>query len=68
MDDDEEEMNPKESLSDGLLKTFDDHEESVYATTWSAADPWTFASLSYDGRLVINQVPRSVKFRILNLI
>ena len=49
-------------------EAFDDHEESVYAVEWSSADPWTFASLSYDGRLVINHVPRSVKFRILNLV
>ena len=53
---------------DGVIKTYDDHEDSVYAAEWSCADPWTFASLSYDGRLVINQVPRSVKFRILNLV
>ena len=54
-------------LKDGLLKSFDDHEESVYAAAWSGADPWTFASLSYDGRLVINNVPREAKFKILNL-
>jgi len=56
------------ALQDGVIKTYDDHEDSVYAAEWSCADPWTFASLSYDGRLVINQVPRSVKFRILNLV
>ena len=55
-------------LSDGVIQTFDDHEDSVYVAEWSAADPWTFASLSYDGRLVINQVPRNVKFKILNLV
>ena len=55
-------------LEDGLLRLFQGHEESVYACAWSAADPWTFASLSYDGRLVVNQVPRQVKFKILNLI
>ena len=54
-------------LSDGVIQTFDDHEDSVYVAEWSAADPWTFASLSYDGRLVINQVPRNIKFKILNL-
>lgn len=56
------------ALKDGIIKTYDDHEDSVYAAEWSCADPWTFASLSYDGRLVINQVPRTVKFRILNLV
>jgi len=56
------------SLEDGKIKTFDDHEDSVYCVEWSATDPWVFASLSYDGRLVINHVPRSIKFRILNLV
>jgi hypothetical protein len=37
----------------------------VYSVEWSSADPWTFASLSYDGRLVINKVPRAEKYMIL---
>lgn len=53
------------SLPDGVINTYEEHEDSVYALDWSAADPWTFASLSYDGRLVINRVPRSVKYKIL---
>ena len=32
---------------------------------WSAADPWTFASLSYDGRIAVNHVPSAVKYKIL---
>ncbi len=32
---------------------------------WSTADPWVFASLSYDGRVVINRVPSSIKYKIL---
>ena len=44
-----------------------EHEDSVYTAEWSAADPWTFASLSYDGRLVLGHVPQQVKFSILNL-
>ena len=74
MDDDEDEEEVDKSagvaaaLEDGVIKTFEDHEESVYAAAWSAADPWTFASISYDGRMVVNQVPRDVKFKILNLV
>lgn len=52
---------------DGVIQVWGDHEDSVYTAEWSSADPWTFASLSYDGRLVIGRVPRTVKFRILNL-
>ncbi|KAJ2808974.1 Protein tssc1 [Coemansia guatemalensis] len=51
--------------SDGLVAQFDDHETSVYAARWSAADPWLFASLSFDGRMVINTVPQEEKYRIL---
>ncbi|OQV18668.1 Protein TSSC1 [Hypsibius exemplaris] len=59
------ELDSKENLVDGIINTYEEHEDSVYALDWSSADPWTFASLSYDGRLVINRVPRSVKYRIL---
>ena len=50
---------------DVLLETFDDHEDSIYCTEWAPNDPWIFASISYDGRLVINRVPKEEKFRIL---
>ena len=32
---------------------------------WSHVEPWTFASVSYDGRIVVNQVPSQVKYKIL---
>ena len=54
-----------EVLADGVIGTYEEHEDSVYAAAWSAADPWLFASLSYDGRLVINRVPRATKYKIL---
>ncbi|KAL1469436.1 hypothetical protein MTO96_025045 [Rhipicephalus appendiculatus] len=50
---------------DGVIATYEEHEDSVYAVHWSTADPWLFASLSYDGRLVLNRVPRTEKYRIL---
>ncbi|KAL3130790.1 hypothetical protein ABBQ38_000129 [Trebouxia sp. C0009 RCD-2024] len=50
---------------DGLACTYDDHEDSVYGVAWSMVDPWTFASLSYDGRLVVNRVPSQTKYKIL---
>ncbi|XP_034933614.1 EARP-interacting protein homolog [Chelonus insularis] len=52
-------------LEDGVIGKYEEHEDSVYAVEWSSADPWTFASLSYDGRLVINKVPRKYKYKIL---
>lgn len=71
MDDEEEEEENKEVKeepsppSDGVISTYEEHEDSVYAVEWSTADPWVFASLSYDGRLVINRVPRTEKYKIL---
>jgi hypothetical protein len=91
---------------DGKVKSFTDHEDSVYSAfpssavmpshrdtsnscsldngwlrmkanvkpgrarsctgvAWSSSDPWTFASLSYDGRVAINTVSSQVKYKIL---
>lgn len=55
----------KDKLEDGVVGRYEEHEDSVYAVEWSSADPWTFASLSYDGRLVLNKVPRKYKYQIL---
>lgn len=55
----------KETEPDRVVKVYEDHEDSVYATEWSAVDPWVFASLSYDGRLVISKVPKDEKYKIL---
>lgn len=53
--------------SDGLIHTYDQHEDSVYKVAWSPADTWTFASISYAGRVVISQVPTNEKFKILGV-
>ncbi|KAI8327305.1 WD40-repeat-containing domain protein [Choanephora cucurbitarum] len=63
----EEEEEELDKPSDGLVCTFDQHEDSVYQVAWSSADVWTFASVSYAGRIVINQVPQQEKFKILGL-
>ncbi|KAG7300725.1 hypothetical protein JYU34_015051 [Plutella xylostella] len=52
-------------LEDGVLQAYSAHSDSVYCAEWSAADPWTFASLSYDARLVLSTVPRHDKYKIL---
>lgn len=61
----EEENENKKRLCDGLLQTFDHHEDSVYCVEWSSVDPWIFASLSYDGRVIISKVPKQYKYQIL---
>ncbi len=54
------------TLSDGIVgKPNEYHEDSVYSVKWSAADPWIYASLSHDGRLVINTVPNETKYSII---
>ncbi|XP_024084844.1 EARP-interacting protein homolog [Cimex lectularius] len=51
--------------TDGPLQQYTAMEDSVYAAEWSGADPWTFALLSYDGRLLIHRVPKQIKLDIL---
>lgn len=53
------------SPSDSLIKSYSDHEDSVYSAAWSSFDAWIFATLSYDGRIVINHVPPAEKYKIL---
>jgi WD40 repeat protein len=54
-------------LEDGLLDTFEQHDDSVYGVCWSMADPWVFASISYDGRVVLNSISEELKMKILQI-
>ncbi|TKR94041.1 hypothetical protein L596_008386 [Steinernema carpocapsae] len=56
-----------ERLPDGRLDSVEDHEESVYGCAWSSNDPWIYASLSYDGRVIFSRVKREHKYRILQI-
>ncbi len=55
----------RDATSDKLIKTYTDHDDSIYSISWSSCDAWCFASLSYDGRVVVNQVPAAEKYKIL---
>ncbi|CAN0135650.1 unnamed protein product [Ectocarpus sp. 12 AP-2014] len=55
----------KGEAADIRVRTFDEHEESVYSLAWSASDAWVMASLSYDGLVVLNHVPSTEKYKIL---
>eukprot|EP01084_Bolivina_argentea_P023591 44034_1 len=59
------ELDDNSKEEDKLIKTYKEHEESVYCSSWSANNAWVFASLSYDGRVVINHVPAATKYKIL---
>ncbi len=52
-----------ESVREGLVESFNCHDETVYQTVWGAG--FVFASISHDGQVYINQVPQSEKIRIL---
>jgi len=54
----------QQSRKDRLIKTYEEHEDSVYSISW-ATSAWIFASLSYEGRLVVNRVPNEVSDAIL---
>jgi hypothetical protein len=51
--------------TDELVLTYDQHGETVYTAAWSLNDPWIFASLSFDGNIVVNCVPSEYKFKII---
>ena len=57
--------NEEEDPPDVRVRTIDQHEDSVYAVAWSAVDAWCFGSLSFDGRVAINLVPTTEKYKIL---
>ncbi|KMZ65363.1 Protein TSSC1 [Zostera marina] len=39
-----------------LLNLYNDYEDSVYGIAWSSREPTLFASLSYDGRVVVESI------------
>jgi len=49
------------SLVDPLIRSYNDFEDSVYGLAWSSQEPWIFASLSYDGRVVVDSVPQNIR-------
>jgi len=50
--------------TDGLIST-QEHDDTVYAVDWAAGDAWIYASISYNGTIVINHVPSHEKYKIL---
>jgi WD40 repeat protein len=42
-----------------------EHADSVYGITWGATDAWIYASVGYDGKVVICHVPSKEKYKIL---
>lgn len=57
----------KHDDKDALVSKIDEHEESVYSVAWSSKNSWVFASVCYNGRVLLHQVPEQEKFRILKI-
>lgn len=51
--------------ADVKVRSVDSHEDAVYSVVWSAADAWIHCSLSFDGRVILNHVPSTEKYKIL---
>lgn len=54
-----------EKESDLMVLKVDSFEDSVYAVTWLSGEAWHFASVSYDGKVVVTAVPSEEKYKIL---
>lgn len=52
-------------LRDGEIVKSIRHDDSVYAATWAATDPWVFASVSYKGQVNVCQLPSEIVESIL---
>lgn len=57
-------QNKESSYQDEVIKVYDEHDDSIYSAEW-ASDPWIFATLGFESRLIINKVPKNEKFNIL---
>ena len=54
-----------ETSRDARIQTHTNYDDAVYGCAWSACDAWTYATMSYDGTIAVNQVPASEKYKIL---
>ncbi|KAF1774100.1 WD40-repeat-containing domain [Phytophthora cactorum] len=53
------------AVADTLIRRIEEHEDAVYTARWATGgDAWMFVSVSYDGRLAVNHVPSTEKYKI----
>lgn len=55
----------KSSGSTNLRVSRFEHNDSVYAMAWGAADAWIYATAGYDGKVTLHHVPSTEKYKIL---
>lgn len=56
---------PQAAASDSVVRTLSDFGESVQGCAWSAASPWVYAALSFNGKVVLDRVPQDLVMSIL---
>lgn len=61
---DTDEAGSETSAPDVRVSRFE-HGDSVYGMAWGAADAWVYATVGYDGKVVLNHVPSKEKYKIL---
>ena len=60
------ESSPKnESNSQDIRVTRHECSDVTADVAWSATDPWIYATLSYDGAIIVHHVPSKEKYKIL---
>jgi len=60
-------MLESQNATTSCVESYKDHEDSVHACCWGVCemDPWCVASVSHDGRLVVQRVSQNVQYSIL---
>ena len=43
-----------------------DNDDSIYSVAWTGNDPFTFASIAYDGRMTASKVRKTLKYKLLS--
>jgi WD40 repeat protein len=52
-------------VADTKIRSYEEHEDSIYSIAWGSSDSWLFGALSNDGCFTINLVPSTEKYKIL---
>ncbi|KAK6105855.1 WD domain G-beta repeat family protein [Brugia pahangi] len=56
---------PENVLGDKCLEKMEEHEESIYSCAWAGSNPWVFASVSFDGTVIISKLKQHFKYAVL---
>jgi hypothetical protein len=57
--------NSSETSAPNVRVARHEHNDSVYAASWGAADAWIYLTVGYDGKAILSHVPSKEKYKIL---